>query len=460
MSDAPTLNLTHSTILPRLGYSPIHLPATDWTLFDLYQRMEMPIVPLVDRMMATGMRIDPVHMGRLHEYYQAKMEEHSQAAAALVGRNVEDLNLGSPDQVAVILFDHLRLRPPKLTPGGKPSTEEKGLEVLKDSLPVDSIAYQFMDHLFEYRGYSKLDSTYCDKAIRLRDEKDFIYTTIKQTRTASGRLSSAEPFNFQNFPSRDEEAKEFRKGFLPPDGYVIMKLDFSQIELRVLAHNSHDPNMMIAFVMDHDLHTVTARKIFHLRDEVEPSKGQRTSAKVINFGIPYGLTDRGMVPKLPKESRNIEFAQGLIAEHKKAYPGVHEHIEDVQTWMRRYHWVADQWGRRRSVPEVTSMIRRKQEEGLREGFNHTIQAGAQGAIKMPMGYTLPAIEMFNLDVLPYNQIHDEVDLYVRKDQVRATAEVIGEIYACAVKLDVPVKVEIEVGENWGEVEKVLCVNSI
>jgi DNA polymerase-1 len=348
-----------------------------------------------------------------------------------------------------------------------PSTDDETLTRLLEILDPDlhrlsdsqERARQFCQHVSEYRRFDKLDGTYAGKIVELADAESRIYTTIKQTRAASGRLTSGEPFNFQNFPSRDpEEAKVFRKGFVPRPGYSILKLDFSQIELRMAAHNSQDPAMMQRFIDDEDLHAATASMINNVPIE-KVTKDQRSASKTVGFGALYGLTDRGLVPKLPPENRNLEYAAWFLQRFWQVYPDVTKEVARVHNWIRRYKWVADPWGRVRMIPEAESRIERVIAEGLREGFNHTIQGGAQGIIKIPMGRTLDLIRDWGLDCVPLIQIHDEMDFEVWTPQLQDAAECFGGAYAQATALDVPVKVEVEAGDNWGEMEKILSVSA-
>lgn len=453
--------------------APYTLPRTDWTLFDLYSRMEMPIVPLIDAMMQSGMRVSVPHMTSLRDRYQWEKLRINQEAIDLFGLP-STFNIGSADQVREVLFGELRLKAVKYTPNpdkaGKrvPSTDDETLTRLMETLDPDlhprqadnlKRGYKFCFLVTEYRRYDKLDGTYAGKIVELADADSRIYTTLKQTRAASGRLTSAEPFNFQNFPSRDpEEAKEFRKGFVPRPGYSILKLDFSQVELRVAAHNSQDPNMMGRFIADEDLHEATASMINNIPiDRV--TKDQRSASKTVGFGALYGLTDRGLVPKLPAENRTIEYAAWFLARFWEVYPDVTREVERVHNWIRRYKWVTDSWGRVRPIPEAESKIQSVVASGLREGFNHTIQGTAQGIIKVPMGYTLDLIRDWELDCTPWIQIHDEMDFEIRTDQLMDAAECFGGAYAQATALDVPVKVEVEAGDNWGEMHKVLTVSA-
>ncbi len=454
---------------------PIYIPTTDWTLYDLYAQMEMPIVPLIDRMMEAGMGVDVEHMRRLAERYQEEKRVHNDKAAVLINADRESFNLGSPDQVRKVLFEDMRLRPVKYTPnpdkktGARvPSTDDETLTRLLENLDPDlhrlssqqQAARAFCEHVSEYRRFDKLDGTYAGKIVVLATPApdSRIFTTLNQTRAASGRLTSSEPFNFQNFPNRDpEEAKEFRKGFVPRPGYSILKMDFSQIELRVAAHNSQDPGMMQRFIDDEDLHAATASLINNIEIGAV-TKDQRSASKTVGFGALYGLTDRGLVPKLPKENRNIEYAGWFLKRFWEVYPKVAAEVHRVQVWIRRYGWVADDWGRLRMIPEIRSAVERIQAEGLREGFNHTIQGTAQGVIKIPMGKTLGLIERYGLDCTPLIQIHDEMDFEVRTDQLMDAAELLGVLYASAVAIDVPVKVEVESGSNWGEMHKIMSVS--
>lgn len=443
-----------------IPFERVSIPTSDWTLYDLYDRVEMPIVPLVERMQANGMRIDPKHMMGLEEHYLAKMREHTEAAANLIGMNPDELNLASPDDMAIVLYGRMGLKPPGMTKTGKRgSTDDKALSTLKERHPRGTVPGEYLYHLEEYRMYDKLEDSYCKKAIKLRDEFDRIYTTIKQTRVVSGRLSSAEPFNLMAIPVQGDEARDFRCGFIPRDGYHWLRWDFSQIEMRVLAHASHDPTMSAMFVLGQDIHAETASLMFKIAIAAVDKDKHRYPAKRVGFGVLFGLTPQGLLPHLPPESRTIEYATYLINRWYEVYADVRALIDLVHAFGRRYGWIPDQFGRVRQMPEMASAIASIRAGGEREAFSHFIQGTAQGCIKLPMGWTLPLIEHYGLDCYPLIQVHDEIDVEIRSDQVQEAAEIFGHYYANAVKLDVPVVVELEAGESWGNLGKILTVTS-
>lgn len=477
--DKPALPRWHSPFPSRVPYP---LPNPDFSLHDLYTQLEMPIVPLIDNMMRNGIGVDRVELKKLSGELEEKQILHTKEAEQILGVQPGSINLGSPPQVAVFLFEHLGIKPvsrSKLT--GAPSTDEKSLDKIADNLGVDLRGLEkefdatgtpasvytsdkqtqiwFMFHLLQFRKYDKLKDSYIDKMLLLADEADRIYTTFKQTVVVSGRLSSADPFNFMAFPKDGPWAKRVRKCLKPRPGYTWLALDFSQIEMRVTAHASHDPNMMIAFITDQDIHSLTASLMFSIPvEEVDPDL-HRYPAKRVGFGTQFGLTEAGLLPHLPAVNRNLEYARFIIKTYFEVYAKVKALIDETVSFTRRHGYARDLLGRIRYLPEVHSAIERIRAEGERAAFSHFIQGSAQACIKFPMGDTLPLIEHYKLDAIPVIQIHDEMDFEVRNDQVKDAAEIFGEAYANGVRLDVPLKVEVEAGPSWGEMKKVLTVTS-
>lgn len=434
----------------------------NWTLHDLYQQMEMPIVPLVDRMQATGMKIDKVRMGELHELCQSEMERHNKEAAELAGKDPSTFNLASADQAAAVLYDEMGVKPPALTGSGKRGAiDEKARDRLMETLP-EGPAREFVTHFDRMMHFQKMDTSYCDKAIQLADDNDRIYTTIKQTRAVNGRFTSAEPFNLMGIPkdtTGGPEAKYLRRGFVPRPGYTWVAMDYSQIDARATAHTSHDPFMSSLFIRDEDIHTWTASRMFEIPIEKVDKDKHRYPAKRVGFGTLFGLTAAGLMPHMPLESRKIEYCEYLINSYWDVYKVVAEHRDLVQAHAARYHWVACQWGRIRWIPEMASTIKRIVEEGKREAFSHYITSTAQGVIKIPMGHTLELIDRYKFDAQALIQVHDEMDFEVKDEDVKAFVECFGYEYANAVRFDVPIKLEVEAGPSWGELEPVATVIS-
>ena len=477
-----TVNLNPRFVNPFPKRTPIRLPAVEWSLYDLYTKMELPLVPLIDQMMANGMGIDVEYMKELSIELRQKQEEHTREAANLLGISEVGLNLASPPQVGAILFGQLRLRPisfSKLTK--EPSTDETTIGKLQEQLGVDPTAMDkvyekdgtpkyedltdktraswFMFHLLQFRMFDKLKDSYVDKMLKLVDAGNRIYTTLDQTSVVSGRLSSKDPFNFMAIPKDGYWAKRVRKGFKPRPGYTHVALDFSQVEMRVTAHASHDPNMMVAFITDQDIHSMTAAMMFSIPINEVDKDLHRYPAKRVGFGTQFGLTEQGLLPHLPPINRNLQYAKEFIERYFKVYALVKDLIDEVQASTRRYGYARDQWGRIRFMPEINSAIERIQAEGARGAFSHFIQGTAQGIIKIPMGDTLGLIDHYKFDCIPLIQIHDEMDWEVRDDQVQDAAECFGEVYANAVKLDVPIKVEVDAGPTWGDLKNILAVTS-
>lgn len=439
---------------------PLTLPTSSWTLHDLYRRIEMPCVPMLQRMMATGLQIDRPYMQALSEQYATRMEEHTNAAADILGVGAATLNLASGDQVAQALYGQLGVRAPKTTKGGKRgSTDSEAMDRLQETINPDSRAGKFITECMAYDELDKLKDSFCDKALALADRSDRIYTTLKQTKMVSGRIASAEPFNFTALPVHSDESKIFKRAFIPRPGYRYLALDLSQIEMVVTAHASQDPGMMMAFILGQDLHTQTASEMFGIpMDKVDKDK-HRYPAKTVGFGSLYGLTERGLMVKLPRENRTMAFASDFMKRYWDARPLVAKLVEQTKTFVRRHGWVADLLGRVRWIPEVASAIERIRAEGEREAFSHIIQGTASGIFKLSLGHTLPLLERYHFDAHPFIAIHDAIDLEVREGQEMDLAECLGEEYVNSVRLDIPMRAEIETGDNWGEMETILKVVS-
>ena len=403
----------------------------------IFDQIEMPLLSVISRIERHGVLIDQGLLAAHSQELGARLSELEKQAHEMAG---EPFNLSSPKQLQVILFEKQGIKPTKKTPGGAPSTSEEVLAELALDHPLPKI-------ILEHRGLSKLKSTYTDKLPQMINPRSGrVHTSYHQTVTATGRLSSSDP-NLQNIPVRNDEGRRIRQAFIAPEGYVILAADYSQIELRIMAHLSQDKGLLKAFADEKDIHRATAAEVFGVAlDQV--SSEQRRSAKAINFGLIYGMSAFGL-------SRQLNIGAGEAKKYMdlyfERYPGVLQYMESTREHAAEKGYVETLDGRRLYLPDIkaSNAIRRKAAE--RAAINAPMQGTAADIIKRAMiavdewlgQQDEPAVSMIM-------QVHDELVFEVRADKVDETSEKIRQLMEGSMQLDVPLRVEIGVGDNWDQ----------
>ncbi|WP_025151493.1 DNA polymerase I [Morganella morganii] len=426
--DADITLLLHQALYPQLE--------AEKSLLHVYQDIEMPLVPVLSRMERTGVLIDANVLAAQSVELTARLDELEKQAFTIAG---EEFNLSSPKQLQTILFEKLNLPVVKKTPGGAPSTNEEVLEELADNHELPRV-------ILEHRSLSKLKTTYTDKLPLMVDPKTRrVHTSYHQAVTATGRLSSRDP-NLQNIPVRTDEGRRIRQAFIARDGYCIMAADYSQIELRIMAHLSQDKGLLKAFAEGKDIHRATAAEVFGVPlDDV--TADQRRSAKAINFGLIYGMSAFGLARQLGIPRGEAQRYMDLYFER---YPGVLEYMARTREHAAEKGYVETLEGRRLWLPEINSRNGMRRKAAEREAINAPMQGTAADIIKKAMIAVDDWLQKENIDALMIMQVHDELVFEVRKEQQAEMAEKIRGLMEAAMKLDVPLKVEAGVGANWDE----------
>jgi len=411
--------------------------------------MDMGVIPMVLEMQRVGIKVDPTEMGKVDVLLEHKMMVEEREIQKLLGYHI---NPGSPPQVAAMMDKEGIEVKKRRGKSGQQSTGKEFLAPLRKIYPV-------IDHIMMWSSYETLRSTFTNVLPNLIGTDGRIHTTIKVTRTSTGRLAMENP-SLQNIPVRSEEGRMIRDAFIASLGYTLLSFDYSQIELRILAHMSRDVGMINAFLSGYDLHTATASEMFGIPMDQVGDYEHRRPAKTVNFGIPYGITAMGLM-----DTMNTEGAQGwtedscqdLINRWFRARPGVDDFMEECKAHARRYGYITDMFGRRRWTPEVHSSSKKIVEEGLRYAMNQPIQSGAQGVIKLAMARIwkelLPYVEPGV--VRPLLQIHDDLLFEVREKEAGWVIPVIQGMMEGVVKLSIPAPVDPKVGERWGSMKKVI-----
>ncbi|WP_338499520.1 DNA polymerase I [Pseudomonas trivialis] len=407
------------------------------SLVSVLSDIEIPLVPVLARIERQGALVDKELLGIQSIELGHKMVELERQAFEIAG---EEFNLGSPKQLGSILYDKLGMPVLKKTGKGQASTAEEVLAKLaEDDYPLPKV-------LMQYRSMSKLKSTYTDRLPeQINPRTGRIHTSYHQAVTATGRLSSSDP-NLQNIPVRTAEGRRIRQAFVAPKGYKLLAADYSQIELRIMAHLSRDEGLMNAFRHNLDVHTATAAEVFKVElDEV--TSDQRRSAKAINFGLIYGMgaqklgKDIGVDTKTAKAYIDVYFAR---------YPGVREYMERTRAQAADQGYVETFFGRRLYVPDINSNRPQERAAAERTAINAPMQGTAADIIKKAMVRVDNWLTDSGLDAKVILQVHDELVLEVREDLVAEVSERIREHMSAAAQLDVPLLVEVGVGNNWDE----------
>ena len=406
-------------------------------LFKLFNEVEMPLVPVLARMEMNGARIDEASLAETSKVFTERMEAIERDIREVAG---QQLNISSPRQIGELLFDRLKIdSKPKKTKTGQYVTDEATLLALKSKHPV-------VEKILDYRGYKKLLSTYIDALPQLVNPRTgHIHTSYNQAVTATGRLSSSNP-NLQNIPIRDENGKEVRKAFIPDEGELFFSADYSQIELRLMAHLSQDKNMVEDFNSGHDIHQATASKIFKVPLE-EVTSTMRRKAKTANFGIIYGISAFGLAERM-EVSRGE--ARQLIDDYFATYPGVKEYMDKSIEKARQLGYTETLLGRRCQLPDINSRNAVVRGYAERNAINAPIQGTAADIIKVAMIRIDKRMREEGLRSKMILQVHDELNFSVvpeEKEQLQAL--VINEMQN-AIQLSVPLFADCGWGTNWLE----------
>ncbi len=351
----------------------------------------------------------------------------------------QEFNLGSPKQLGQILFEKLELPIIKKTPKGAPSTAEEVLAELALDYPLPKL-------LLEYRSLSKLKSTYTDKLPEMiKPSTGRVHTSYHQAVTATGRLSSSDP-NLQNIPIRTEEGRRIRQAFIAPDGYRIVAADYSQIELRIMAHLSGDAGLLKAFKEGRDVHKATAAEVFEV-DPEEVSGDQRRKAKAINFGLIYGMSAFGLAKQLHLGRKE---AQQYIDRYFERYPGVRDYMDKTRALAKEQGYVETLFGRRLYLPEINARNKMRVQAAERTAINAPMQGTAADIIKLAMLAVDAWLQSGGVDARMIMQVHDELVFEVAAGEVGPVSDEICRLMSGAAELSVPLLVEAGAGNNWDE----------
>lgn len=401
---------------------------------DLYRTMEMPLVWTLFGMEQEGVRVDAQALKSYGDELAVRIDELETRIYKEAG---ETFNINSPKQLGVILFDKMGLKGGKKTKTGY-STSAEVLEKLAPECP-------FVADILEYRQLTKLKSTYADGLTAYIGPDERIHTTFQQTITATGRLSSVEP-NLQNIPIRMELGRQIRKVFIPKDGCVLVDADYSQIELRVLAHMSGDENLIHAYREAQDIHRLTASQVFHIPfDEVTDL--QRRNAKAVNFGIVYGISSFGLSQDL---SISRKEAQEYIQKYFETYPKIKEFLDSCVTEAKEKGYARTMFGRRRPMPELKSSNFMQRSFGERVAMNAPIQGTAADIIKIAMIRVDQRLKAEGLKSRLLLQVHDELLLEASTEELDAVEQILSEEMEGAAELSVPLEIDMKQGKNWYE----------
>ncbi|WP_022947636.1 DNA polymerase I [Methylohalobius crimeensis] len=422
-----TLRL-HQALWPKL--------AADTRLKRVYEEIEMPLVPVLVRMERIGVHVDRDELARLSEELKRRCDEIEEQVCCIAG---EAFNLASPKQIQQILFEKLNLPVLKKTPKGQPSTSEEVLQQLAET-------YELPRLILQHRSLSKLRSTYSDRLpAQIHPATGRVHTSYHQAVTATGRLSSSDP-NLQNIPIRSEEGRRIRRAFVAPRGCKLVAADYSQIELRIMAHLSGDASLLNAFAEGADIHRATAAEVFGVELEAVSSQ-QRRSAKAINFGLIYGMSAFGLARQLgvPRDE-----AQAYIDRYFERYPGVREYMERTKSSAYERGYVETIFGRRLHLPELKSRNPQRRQYAERTAINAPMQGSAADIIKRAMIDVDGWIRASGRGVKMIMQVHDELVFEVAEDRVEQAVAEIGGRMREAAELQVPLEVEVGMGDNWDE----------
>ncbi len=411
-------------------------------LMALYRQIEMPLVPVLAAMERRGILLDVEFFAALSQDLARRLQLLAERIYKTVGQS---FNLNSTQQLSVALFEQLGLQPPpgtRKTASGHYSTAASVLEALRSQHPI-------VDDLLAYRELSKLKSTYVDALpAQINPRTGRLHTTYRQTGVVTGRLASANP-NLQNIPIRTALGREVRKGFIAPPGWVLLGVDYSQIELRIVAHMAQDEAMLDAFRQGLDIHAATAAAIYGVPlDEV--TKEQRRAAKAINFGLIYGMTPYGLTRST---ELTLAEAEDFVKAYFEKFPGVKQYLDAMRDTAARQGYVETLLGRRRYFPALKNNLGRNQKmREEREAINAPVQGTAADIMKLAMIALADALAAAGLSAHLLLQVHDEVILECPEEALAETAQLVQKVMESAYPLSIPLKTEARWGYNWGEMQ--------
>lgn len=426
--DADVTLRLHQTLWPRIQKMP--------GLKHIFEEIEMPLVPVLVRMERNGVLIDPVQLEQQGKELQKRLLELEQEAYLLADQT---FNINSPKQLQEILFTKLKLPVLQKTPTGQLSTADGVLQELALDFVMPRI-------IIEYRSLNKLISTYTSRLVQqINPETNRVHTSYNQTGTATGRLSSSEP-NLQNIPIRTPEGRKIRHAFIAPKGYKIISADYSQIELRLMAHISEDPNLLYAFANNLDIHKATAAEVWGVPiDQV--TSDMRRNAKAINFGLIYGMSAFGLTRQLGIDRKA---AQEYIDRYFTRYPQVKAYMDNTRLQAKKEGFVQTLWGRRLSLPDINSKQLQRQKAAERTAINAPLQGSAADIIKLAMIRIDRWLREENIRASMIMQVHDELVFEAAIENLHSIAEAIRRHMTDVVSLKVPLLVSLGTGDNWGE----------
>lgn len=416
----------------------LHTELESLGLLGLFTGIEMPLVPVLAEMEMNGVAIDVPRLRELSENVGRDIATLEKQIHQIAGM---EFNINSPQQLGKVLFEHLKLPVIRRSKSGY-STDASVLEQLQKDYPL------IIRPVMEYRQLTKLKSTYLDALPMLvNPSTGRVHTSFNQTVTATGRLSSSEP-NLQNIPVRGELGRKIRQAIIPAHSKILLSADYSQIDLRVLAHLSQDPALISAFINNEDIHTSTASQVFN----VAPSRvtpDMRRVAKTVNFGIIYGMSDYGL-----EQATDLSRAEAsqFIETYFKKYPGVKEYLENTKEQARRLGYVQTLTGRRRYIPEVNSPNRQVREAAERMAINMPVQGTSADIIKIAMVNIYRAMKDRRMTSLLILQVHDELVFELPPAEKDVLTDLLSTIMPEVVRLSVPLKIDIKQGHNWGDME--------
>ncbi len=405
-------------------------------LIELYSNIESPLVAILQQVERNGVLIDKLKLEKQSDQFAAKLNELEEQAYHLVG---SEFNLSSPKQLQEILFDQMGLPVLKKTPKGQPSTAEGVLQELAHDFPIAQT-------ILEHRTIAKLKTTYTDKLpLLINKETQRVHTSYHQAVTSTGRLSSSDP-NLQNIPIRSAAGRQIRQAFIAPKGWKILAADYSQIELRIMAHISKDRGLLDAFEKELDIHQATAAEIFDTDLEVI-TKEQRRSAKAINFGLMYGMSAFGLSRQL---SISRQDAEQYIELYFARYPRVKDYMESAVRQARESGFVETVFGRRLYLPDIDAKHYQRRQYAERSAINAPMQGTAADIIKKAMIELQDQLEDSSKEAKMIMQVHDELVLEVQDNAVEAISSLVSQVMSQAADLEVALKVDVGVGNTWDE----------
>jgi DNA polymerase-1 len=424
--DAEVTMHLHRTLWPRIAGEP--------ALEHLYQDIEIPVSRVLQRMERHGVLIDSAFLARQSEELGRKLLDLESKVHEAAG---QPFNLGSPKQLGEILFERQGLPVIKKTASGAPSTDEEVLTKLAEDYPLPRL-------ILDWRGLAKLKSTYADKLPRMVNPRTGrVHTSYSQAVAVTGRLASSEP-NLQNIPIRTPEGRRIREAFIAPDGYRIVSADYSQIELRIMAHLSDDESLLKAFAAGEDVHRATAAEIFGI-GATEVSSEQRRYAKVINFGLIYGMSAFGLAANLGIER---DAARQYIERYFTRYPGVRRFMDETRIKAREQGYVETVFGRRLWLAEINSPSGPRRAAAERAAINAPMQGTAADLIKMSMIAVQSWLDQSSLASRLIMQVHDELVLEVPEAEIDVVRHGLDRLMTGVATLKVPLEVETGIGNNW------------